>query len=523
MSHDVVVIGAGHNGLATAALLARAGRKVLVVERRDRVGGLVDTEEIAPGVRVPGPFLTVGRLRPSLVADLRLADHGFRPVVPAARVFAPQEDGSAITIWADVERTAAELAAREPADAAVWPALDAKVRGLARLVRAINASTPPDLEAPSLADAVTGLRLGRAFRRLGAREGREATRVLPMAVADFLAEHLRDPALRGALAVRGIRHTAMGPWSAGTAAVFLADAAEGPEDGLAGEATQAIGGPGALAEALAAAARAAGAEIRLGAEVVSLRMDDGRVAGVVLAGGEVIPARAVATAADPKRTLLTLADPVELGPHLRWRASNIRTPGTVSRVDLVLSGLPAFRGGDPERLAGRIVVGGTIDDLERAHDATKYGAIADRPLLEATIPTLADPGLATDGRHVLSVLVQGTPHRLRGASWDDERGRLVDRVLARLEPVAPGIRGQVVASRALSPVDLERGYGVSGGHLLHAEPGLDQWFAWRPLLGHARGPFGLPGLYLCGSGAHGGGGVTGGPAENAARAILRDR
>ncbi|MFM7719132.1 MAG: phytoene desaturase family protein [Actinomycetota bacterium] len=523
MTHDVVVIGAGHNGLATAALLARAGRKVLVVERRERVGGLLDTEEVVPGVRVPGPFLTVGRLRPSLVATLRLADHGYRPVVPAARVFAPQADGTAITLWADVDRTARELGTREPADAEAWSRVDAEVRGLARFVRAIQASTPPDLESPSLADAMTGLRLGRAFRRLGARGGREATRLLPMAVADLLAERFRDPALRGTLAVRGVRHTGMGPWSAGTAAVFLTDAAEGPEDGLAGEATQAVGGPGALAEALAAAARAAGAEIRLGAEVVSLRMSDGRVAGVVLADGEEIAARAVASAADPKRTLTTLADPVELGPHLRWRARNIRTPGTVSRVDLVCSGLPAFRGGDPERLAGRIVVGGTIDDLERAHDATKYGRIADAPLLEATIPTLADPGLASEGRHVVSVLVQGTPYRLREGDWDAERERLVERVLARLEPVAPGIRGQVVASRALSPVDLERVYGVSGGHLLHADPGLDQWFAWRPLLGHARGPFGLPGLYLCGSGAHAGGGVTGGPAENAARAILRDR
>lgn len=520
--YDVIVIGAGHNGLVTAGLLAKEGRKVLVLEKRDRVGGLLDTEEIAPGVRAPGPFLTVGGLRPSVASALRLTDHGLRTVVPSARVFAPQTEGSAITLWSDVARTASELEAREPADGERWATFDGRIRGLARLVAAIQSETPPDLGGPSFADAMAGLRLGRAFRRLGAREGREATRVIPMAVADLLGEQIKDLALRGTLAVRGVRHTGMGPWSAGTAAVFLTDVAASIDDGLAGEATQVIGGPGALAEALASAAKAAGVEIRLGAEVTSVRVEDGRVTGVVVAGGETIAARAVASAADPKRTLTTLVDPVELGPHLRWRATNIRTPGTVSRVDLVLSGIPPFVGGDPERLAGRIVVAGTIDDIERAHDATKYRRIADAPLLEATLPTLADPSLAPSGTQVLSVLVQGTPYRLGDGSWSEERARLVDRVLSRLEPVAPGISGLVTAHRALSPVDLEKNYGVTGGHLLHADPGLDQWFAWRPLLGHSRYRFGLPGLYLCGSGAHGGGGITGGAGENAARELLRD-
>lgn len=521
-AYDVVVIGAGHNGLVTATLLARSGKKVLVVERRERVGGLVDTSEIAPGVRAPGPFLTVGRFRTSLVEKLRLADHGFRTVTPQARVFAPQTDGSAITLWADPARTAAEIEGREPADAVAWADFDARLRGLARFVRAIHEATPPDLSGPSLGDALTGLRLGRAFRRLGRREGREATRILPMSVADFLGEHFKDPALIGALAVRGIRHTSMGPWSAGTSAVFLTDAAESIDDGAPGESTQAIGGPGALSEALASAARAAGVEIRLGAEVRSLRMDEGTVRGVLLADGEEIVSRVVASAADPKRTLMMLADPVELGPRLRWRAKNIRTPGTVSRVDLVLSALPVFSAGDGQRIAGRIVIGGTVDDLERSHDATKYGRIADAPFLEATIPTLADPDLATDGRHVMSILVQGTPRSLKDGDWDGARAALVEKVLERLDPFAPGLRGTVTASRALTPLDLERDYGVSGGHLLHGEPGLDQWFLWRPLLGHARGRFGLPGLYLCGSGAHPGGGVTGAPGELAAKAISAD-
>lgn len=520
MTWDAIVIGAGHNGLVTAGLLARAGRRVLVLERRDRVGGLLDTVEVMPGVRAPGPMPTVGRLRSSVATTLGLDAHGLRTVAPAARVFAPQPDGTSLTLWADPQRTAADLASRSAVDAAAWPRFDGRVRALAGFLGAIARATPPDVKSPDVRDALTGLGLGRAFRRLGAREGREATRLIPMAIADMVAEEFADPALRAVLSVRGVRHTSMGPWSAGTAAVFLSDAAEG-DGGAAGEATVAIGGPAALAAALAAAASAAGADIRTGVEVTQAIIRDGRVVGVVTAAGERLEAAAVVSAADPKRTLTTLVDPVELGPHLRWRASNIRTPGTVSTVDLVLSGLPPFHGADADRLAGRIVVAPTIDDVERTHDAPKYGRIAESPWLDAVMPTVLDPSLS-DGRHVLSVTVHGTPYRLREGSWDSVRERLEDLVVRRLESVAPGIGGLVVGRRVMSPVDLEREYGVTGGHLLHAEPGLDQWFAWRPLLGHARYRIGLPGLYLCGSGGHPGGGITGGPGENAAREILRD-
>jgi len=252
-----------------------------------------------------------------------------------------------------------------------------------------------------------------------------------------------------------------------------------------------------------------------------------RAAGIVLGGGEEITARVVVSGADPKRTLLGLVDPEVLGPTLGWRAGNIRTRGTVSKVNLALDGLPEFAVAAGERgtalLSGRVLVGATgIGDLELAFDTSKYGEVPDRPFVEATIPTLSDPTLAPDGTHVVSATVQWTPFTLRHGSWDDERERLGDMVVAAFEEHAPGFAARVSARRVLTPPDLERDYGLTGGHPLHAEPGLDQFFAWRPMPGAARYRLPVPGLYLCGSGAHPGGGITGAPGANAAREILSD-
>jgi phytoene dehydrogenase-like protein len=277
-----------------------------------------------------------------------------------------------------------------------------------------------------------------------------------------------------------------------------------------------------LADALHAAVHSFGGRVRLGAEVAGVVSRRGAVTGVALASGEEVSAPVVISGADPKRTLLGLVDPEELGPTLGWEVQAVRSPGTVAKVNLSLDDLPAFGTVDRERLRGRIVLAGGIDDLERAFDASKYGRISDSPYIELTIPTLVDPTLAPDGGHAMSAVVQWTPYHLREGHWDSLRDDLGDLVLKRLEEVAPGISGLVREWQVLTPLDLERDYGLTEGHPLHAEPGLDQWFAWRPVLGLARYRMPVHGLYLCGSGAHPGGGVTGGPGANAAREVLSD-
>jgi phytoene dehydrogenase-like protein len=525
---DAVVIGAGHNGLVAAAYLAKAGLRTLVLERREQVGGAAETSQLAKNVRVPRLAHTVGRLRASVHRDLDLKTHGLGLVGPAVRVFAPSPDGSAIVLEDEPARTAAGLKTRSERDAEAFVAFDRRVRALGRFLDELAKQTPPDLGGPSLGDAIAGLKLGRAYRGLGKVDARTLLRVLPMAVADFVAESFEGDALRAAIAWRGVRFGAVGPWSGGTTATLLADSA-GNDGGAAGETVFARGGPGALSEALASAARAAGAEIRTGVDVSAVVSKAGKATGVVCSNGDEIAARAVVGGIDPKRLLRDLVDPVALGPSLGWRAGNIRQPGVTAKVNFALSLPPQFPSAGLHRdtwLRGRIVVAPGIDAMERAFDASKYGRVSETPILEATIPSLVDPSLvegARAGTQVMSVIAQYAPYALRDGSWDDAgRKALGDAVQAVLESVAPGFGKLVTAREVLTPVDLERDYGLTGGHPLHGEAGLDQWFAWRPMLGHARYRMPLSRLYLCASGAHPGGGITGGPGQNAAREIVSD-
>jgi phytoene dehydrogenase-like protein len=460
--------------------------------------------------------------------ELALTSHGLSLVSPEVRVFAPQPDGRAISLWGDLAASVDSIRGWSADDATSFVDFDRRVRSLARFIADLGDEAPPEIKQPGVADALLGLRLGRTFRGLGKVDGRTILRVLAMAAADFVAESFTTEALRATLAWRGVRYTAMGPWSAGTTAVLLADAA-GNDGGAAGETVFAKGGPSALADALASAARAAGAEIRTGARVVAITSNDGLATGVALASGEEIAAPAIVSGIDPKQLLTGLVDPVTLGPSLRWRAGNIRTPGTLAKVNLVLDGLPAFpaAGDDARLLRGRIQVGTTsIDDVERAFDASKYGRLPEHPVLEATIPSLIDPSLvagAKAGTQVMSVLLQWVPSTLSADDWATRRDEVGDLAVRTLETVAPGLGDRVTARQVLTPADLEAEYGLTGGHPLHAEPGLDSFFLWRPLLGWARYRMPVEGLYLAGSGAHPGGGVTGAPGRNAAREVLADR
>jgi phytoene dehydrogenase-like protein len=526
--YEAIVVGGGHNALVTAAYLAKAGKRTLVLERRSHVGGAAETAELG-GVRVPRLADTVGRIRPSVVKDLDLRSHGLRLVAPDVRVFAPQPDGRAITLWTDQARTVAGLRDWSTHDADAYPDFDRLVRSLGRFLAELAAETPPDIKAPGIGDALMGLKLGRTFRGLGKHDSHTILRVLPMAVADFVAEAFETDALQATIAWRGVRHSFLGPWSAGSTAILLADGA-GNDGGAAGQTVFAVGGPGALSEALASAARAAGAEIRCGAEVVAIVSRDNRATGVALASGEEIHAPVVVSGLDPKRTLVELADPVTVGPSMRWRAGNYRTPGVVAKVNLVVDRLPRFTaaaGDDEQLLRGRIVAAPGIDSIERAFDAAKYGRVSDTPVFEATIPSLVDPSLvdgAPAGTHVVSVSAQYAPYKLRDGSWDDagRADELGDRVVAVVEGLAPGFASSIRAREVITPLDLERDYGLSGGHPLHGEQALDQFFLWRPFLGSGRYRLPIDGLYLCASGAHPGGGITGQPGQNAAREILAD-
>jgi phytoene dehydrogenase-like protein len=343
-----------------------------------------------------------------------------------------------------------------------------------------------------------------------------------MPVADLVGEWFDTDVLQAAIAARGIFGTVQGPWSAGTAAVMLLNAAIDPAPG--GSSVTVRGGPGALIRAMADAAREAGADIRTAAPVSRILVSEGRAAGVTLENGTELRGSAVISSADPRRTLLDLLDAADLDPEFQTRIRNYRSRGAAAKINLALSGLPAFNGvSNPADLSGRIQIGPTIDYLERAFDASKYGEVSSEPYLDITIPTLQDPSLAPAGRHVMSIYMQFAPYRLGdGADWDVRRQGLSDCVMRTLERYAPNIRGLVEHEQVITPLDMERTYGLTGGHIFHGEPALDQLFTMRPVLGWAQYRTPIAGLFMCGSGTHPGGGITAGSGQNAAREILGD-
>ena len=517
----VVIIGGGHNGLATACLLAKGGVKPVVLERREVLGGAAVTEEIHPGYRVSSCAHMLGPLRPALIEALDLGSRGLGFVESEPRVFAPSPTGRSIALWGDAGRTAFEMRTSAPADADRYPEFHRSLGALSAVLARVLSMTPPDIDKKVGAGMLPLAGLAMGFRGLGREDAYRLLRFGPMAVADFASEWFTSDLLRAMVCARGITGTFAGPWSAGTTANLLFQAAASGGNG-AGSSVQVLGGLGALADALAGIARGLGAEVRMGAEVAEIRVRDGAVTGVVLRGGEEVAASAVVSSADPHQTFLRLLDPALLDPDELRRVQNYRLVGMASKVNFALSGLPSFSGAAEELLRGRIHIGASVDDLERAYDDAKYGGISRRPYIEAVIPSLVDPSLAPAGHHVLSAYVQYTPYALREGTWAARSAELGDLVTGMLEEYAPGFSSLVVERKVLTPQDLEQTYGLTGGHPLHGEPSLDQLFLARPLLGWARYRSPVAGLYMCGAGTHPGGGVTGGPAVNASREILKD-
>jgi phytoene dehydrogenase-like protein len=525
-SSEIIIIGAGHNGLVTAGYLAKAGLKPVVLERRAVAGGACVTEEFHPGFRASTLAQTTGPLSSRVIKDLQLARHGLEFIKPAARLFAPNADGRSICIYEDVKRTTDDLSGLSAKDAQSYPDFVATFARIGRALSSLLQMTPPDIDKLSKGELWGLGKLGLAIRGLGKKDEYRLLRYGPMAVADLAAEWFETELLRASVAARGIFGAMAGPWSAGTSATLLLQAATG-EHTIA-PATLVKGGMGAVSQSLAKAGIEAGVEIRTNAEVASVSVKDGKAVGVVLTNGEEIAARAVISNADPKTTLLKLVDPAEFDPSFLMKIRNYRAQGAAAKVQLALSALPQFsslkglNGNSTEKLSGRIHIGPDIDYLERAFDEAKYGDMSSRPYLDITIPSLTDSSLAPAGAHVVSVHAQFAPYHLKNGDWNSRRDELGDIVVNAISDYAPDVKSLIVGRQVITPMDLEETYGLSGGHIHHGEMSVDQLFAFRPLIGHARYRTPIEGLYLCGAGTHPGGGVTGMPGANAAREIIKD-
>ena len=518
-SRNIVIIGGGHNGLVTAFYLAKAGFKPLVLERNEQVGGAAITQEFHPEFRVSRLAHNAGAIRPEIARDMQLERHGLKLLRPDIAVTSVSPDGRALKLYHSNSKSVREIAAFSKHDASTYEEFAASLKKISSVIADVLAMTPPDIDNPSKADLWGMLQTGRAMRKLGKKDLYRLLRWGPMAAADLVAEYFEDELLRATIAARGIFGTFLGPWSAGSSLVLLLRAAGDPHP--AGSTMFAQGGTGALTQAMAAAALAAGAEIRTSAEVGEIRVKDGVSTGVVLASGEEISARAVISNADPQRTLLKLLDPIHLSPDFVKRLVNYRLHGTVAKVNLALSGLPSFKGLNEEEMKGRIQIGPAIDYLERAFDHSKYGEISRNPYLEITIPSLLDSSLAPPGQHVMSLYMQYAPYQLKKGDWGSARDTLLQTVVNTVQEYAPAIRDQIIAADLITPKDLEDKYGLTGGHIFHGELALDQFFTMRPLLDWPRYSTPVGNLFLCGSGTHPGVGLSGGSGANAAREILK--
>jgi phytoene dehydrogenase-like protein len=519
----VVIIGGGHNALITAFYLAKGGFKPLVLERREMVGGGAITEEFHPGFRASTLAHTLGPLRADVAKDLQLEKFEYEVIHPDPRVFAPASDGKALFFYNDAAKTAAGIARFSAKDAAKYTQFGESLEETAGFFKQLTSITPPAIDHPTPEDLWNLLKTGRGVRSLGKTGIFDLLRWGPMAVADFVAEFFETELLRATIAARGIFGTALGPWSAGSTAVLLLRAAA--DSHPVGSAAFPRGGLGSFTRALAECAKQAGAEIRTDAEVQRIRIKDAAVTGVVLSDGEEIAVEAVVSGADPKRTFFNLVDPSQLDPTFANRMKNFRANGTVAKINLALGGLPAFAALDSNEsslkaLSGRIHIGPDIDYLERAFDASKYGDFSKAPWLDVTIPTILDPALAPDGKHVLSAYVQFAPYKLKEGNWDARRKDLGDTVIKTLATYAANLPGLVEGIQVITPKDLETSYGFTGGHIFHGELALDQLFTMRPVLDWARYKTPIRGLFLCGSGTHPGNGLTGASSANAAREII---
>ena len=515
--YDCIVVGAGHNGLVCASYLARAGRSVLVLEANEQVGGAAITREFAPGYRVSAGAHLLNQLPRALASELALAAHGLEFAARELPTTAIAADGTPpLPLGPAGDSALRSLSAR---DADAYPAFRARLDRFAKVLYPLLDSIPPRLGTRDWGDKLALVKLGWRIRTLGRRDMRELLRIIGMNAYDLLSDEFETPRLKGALGVDAVLGTNFGPRAPGTVLTLLhrlaAESAAGPLP-LA----QPKGGLGALSDALARVARTAGAGIRTGARVAGIRIADDRVAGVTLESGETIDATAVLSSADAKTTFLRLLGPRHLDTGFVRRVDHLRSSGLAAKLHLALDRVPAFPGLERAALGGRLLIAPSLDYTERAWNHSKYGEYSRAPMLEVTVPTINDPSLAPPGGHVLSAIVQYVPYETK-AGWAADRAGCIETVLALLETHAPGLRASVTTAELATPADLEREFGMSGGHWHHGELAFDQFYMVRPVSGAAQYATPVAGLYLCGASCHPGGGVMGLAGRNAARALLR--
>jgi phytoene dehydrogenase-like protein len=526
---DVVVVGGGHNGLVAAAYLAAAGLKVTVLERRAQVGGAAATEEFHPGFRNSVAAYAVSLLNPKVIRDLDLHRHGLKLVERPLSNFLPLPDGRYLKVGPG--RTKAEVAKFSAGDAERLGAYEARLERLTDVLRALALETPPNVAtgqgfAAGLRSLVDTARVGNRLRSLGLEGQRDLMELFTRSAGDVLDQWFESDPIKAILGFDGIVGTYASPYAAGTAYVLLHHC-WGEVNGKRGVWGHAIGGMGAITQAMARACAARGVEIRTGVAVSEILVEKGRAAGVVTVKGERIAARAVVSNLHPKLTFEQLLDPASLPADFRSRIASYRSGSGSFRMNLALSELPSFSA-LPGRVAAEhhgsgIVIAPSLAYMERAFFDARLSGWSVKPIVEMLIPSTLDDSLAPTGRHVASLFCQHVaPELPDGRSWDDARETVADLMIDTVDAYAPGFKASIIARQMLSPLDLERDFGLVGGDIFHGKLSLDQLYSARPVLGHADYRSPIPGLYMCGASTHPGGGVTGAPGHNAAREMIRD-
>jgi phytoene dehydrogenase-like protein len=522
---DAIVIGAGHNGLTAAAYLGRAGLRTLVLERREIVGGCCVTEEIAPGCRASTTSYIASMLRPEVIRDLRLAEHGLRmvPCDPAIQVAFP--NGRVVPWWAQRDRAVSEFRKHSVRDAETFVEIDDRLKKLARYLQPFFLEPPPEVDAKSVAGWSDLLRVGRRLRSISSAELSQLISFLTGSLGEFLDRNYESDVIKTLFLANNVYGKHGGPYQPGSAIGLLFHLLSGGEHELQGFYGHVMGGMGAITQTMAKACQQFGVEIRTLASVAQIDTKEGHARGVVLEDGSEIRAKIVLSNADPKRTFLTMVCEKELPADFVRAVRGIKMAGPCAKVNFALSEEPRFTGTPAshtpmERTFYTIVP--SLEFAERCYDISKFGEIPEELWVDCVIASNADDSLAPPSTHIMTCFVQYVPYKLRHGTWDEHRELLGDRVVRKIAELVPNVANSIIARQVLTPLDLERTYGLTEGNIFHGDLSLEQLFFMRPVPGWSQYRTPIEGLYLCGAGAHPGGGVTGAPGRNAAHQALRD-